>query len=279
MAAELPSEFVATPPVSFAARMRATLRHYLPAILLLPAGLIVWELAVRLFNIQGFLLPAPSLIGQTFAENAGALLDRGWYTFQEAIIGYAIGCGLGIVFGAITARFKTLSVAFMPFAIAINAVPIIALSPLVRIWFGIDQASKIVIVAILCFFPALISTLRGLTAASPAALELMQSYAATELETFRQLRLPTALPFIFTGLKICTSLSMIGAVIGEFYGGLMNRSLGIYIANEASQIRFRNSWSGILVACAFGILFYLVVGLIERVVIPWHVSFRARSPE
>ncbi len=277
MASELAAELVPTQPKSFGARLRATLRYYLPAILLLPAGLIVWELFVRVFNIQGFLLPAPSLIGQTFAENSTALIDRGWYTFQEALGGYVLGCGLGILFGMITARFKTLSSAFMPFAIAINAVPIIALSPLARIWFGIDQASKVVIVAILCFFPVLISTVRGLTSVSPAALDLMQSYAASELEIFRKLRLPAALPFIFTGLKVCTSLSLIGAIVAEFYGGLMNRSLGTYIANEASQVRFRNSWSGILVACAFGILFYLVVSLIERLAIPWHVSVRRRA--
>ncbi len=274
MAGDLTTELLPTPPRSFVARARTTLRYYLPAILLLPAGLVVWELVVRVFNIQGFLLPAPSLIGQTFADNSTALIDRGWYTFEEALAGYILGCGLGLVFGMITARFKTLNAALMPFAIAINAVPIIALSPLARIWFGIDQSSKIVIVAIMCFFPVLISTVRGLTAVSPAALDLMRSYATPELEIFQKLRFPTALPFIFTGLKVCTSLSLIGAIVAEFYGGLMNRSLGTYIANEASQVRFRNSWSGILVACAFGILFYLIVGLIERLAIPWHVSVR-----
>ena len=277
MASELTTELLLTPPQSFVARARAMLRYYLPAILLLPAGLIVWELIVRVFNIQGFLLPAPSLIAQTFAANSTALIDRGWYTFQEALGGYVLGCGLGILFGLITARFKTLSAAFMPFAIAINAVPIIALSPLARIWFGIDQASKVAIVAILCFFPVLISTVRGLTSVSPSALDLMRSYATPELAIFQKLRLPAALPFIFTGLKVCTSLSLIGAIVAEFYGGLMNRSLGTYIANEASQVRFRNSWSGILVACAFGILFYLVVSLIERLAIPWHVSVRRRA--
>ncbi len=277
MADELSAELLSPSAPSFLARTRTTLRYYLPAILLLPAGLIVWELIVRVFNIQGFLLPAPSLIGQTFADNATALIDRGWYTFQEALAGYVLGCGLGIIFGMITARFKTLSSAFMPFAIAINAVPIIALSPLARIWFGIDQASKIVIVAILCFFPVLISTVRGLTSVSASALDLMRSYATPDLEIFQKLRLPAALPFIFTGLKVCTSLSLIGAIVAEFYGGLVNRSLGTYIANEASQIRFRNSWSGILVACVLGILFYLVVSLIERLAIPWHVSVRRRA--
>jgi NitT/TauT family transport system permease protein len=275
MSVEPASELLA-PSLSWPARLLAALRRYLPAILILPSGLIVWELGVRLFNIQGFLLPAPSLIGQTFAENWPALLDRGWYTFQEAGWGYLIGCGLGILIGVVVARFATVSAALMPIAIAVNAVPIIALSPLVRVWFGIEQPSKIVIVAILCFFPCMISAVRGLSAASPEALELMRSYATPEIEIFAKLRLPSALPFIFTGLKVCTSLSMIGAVIGEFYGGLMNKSLGTYIANEASQIRFRNSWSGIIVACAFGIAFYLVVSLTERLLIPWHVSIRSQ---
>ncbi len=276
MATELSPELIRL-QVPLSARAGAALRRYLPAILLLPSGLVVWELAVRIFNIQGFLLPAPSAIAQTFAQNYAALFDRGWYTFQEALWGYAIGCTLGILFGLVSARFPTLSAALMPFAIAMNAVPIIALSPLVRVWFGIEQPSKIVIVAILCFFPCLVSTVRGLTAAGEAAMELMRSYATPELETFWKLRLPSALPFIFNGLKVCTSLSMIGAVIGEFYGGLVNKSLGTFIANEASQIRFRSSWAGILVACLLGILFYMAVSFAERLLIPWHVSIRTQS--
>src|SRR5258708_6621579 len=276
MATETAPELL-SPNLSWQTRLLAGLRRYLPAILILPSGLIVWELGVRLFNIQGFLLPAPSLIGQTFADNWASLLDRGWYTFQEAALGYLIGCSLGILFGLVVSRFGTVSAALMPIAIAVNAVPIIALSPLVRVWFGIGQPSKIVIVAILCFFPCLISAVRGLSAASPDALELMRSYATPEIETFIKLRLPSALPFIFNGLKVCTSLSMIGAVVGEFYGGVVSKSLGIYIANQASQIRFRHSCSGIIVACALGIGFYLLVSLVERLLIPWHVSVRSQS--
>ena len=276
MAIDTAPEFL-RPRLSWPARLLAGVRRYLPAILILPSGLILWELGVRVFNIQGFLLPAPSLIGQTFAENWASLLDRGWYTFQEAALGYVIGCGLGILVGLVLARYATVSAAMMPIAIAINAVPIIALSPLVRVWFGIGQPSKIVIVAILCFFPSLISAVRGLGAAAPAAVELMRSYATPELEVFFKLRLPSALPFIFSGLKVCTSLSMIGAVVSEFYGGLINKSLGTFIANEASQVRFRTSWSGIIVACALGIAFYLLVGLAERLLIPWHISVRSRS--
>ena len=275
MALEAAPELLTT-GAPWQARLLAAVRRYLPAILILPSGLIIWELGVRVFNIQGFLLPAPSLIGQTFADNWAGLLDRGVYTFQEAAWGYLIGCGLGILIGLLLARFATVSAALLPIAIAVNAIPIIALSPLVRVWFGIGQPSKIVIVAILCFFPCLISAVRGLGAASADAVELMRSYATPELEIFAKLRLPGALPYIFNGLKVCTSLSMIGAVVSEFYGGLVNKSLGIFIANEASQVHFRNSWSGILVACALGIAFYLAVSLVERVMIPWHVSIRAK---
>ena len=275
MALEAAPELLTT-GAPWQARLLAAVRRYLPAILILPSGLIIWELGVRVFNIQGFLLPAPSLIGQTFADNWAGLLDRGVYTFQEAAWGYLIGCGLGILIGLLLARFATVSAALLPIAIAVNAIPIIALSPLVRVWFGIGQPSKIVIVAILCFFPCLISAVRGLGAASADAVELMRSYATPELEIFAKLRLPGAPPYIFNGLKVCTSLSMIGAVVSEFYGGLVNKSLGIFIANEASQVHFRNSWSGILVACALGIAFYLAVSLVERVMIPWHVSIRAK---
>ena len=210
MASELTTELLSPPPQSFVARARATLRYYLPAILLLPAGLIVWELIVRVFNIQGFLLPAPSLIAQTFAGNSTALIDRGWYTFQEALGGYVLGCGLGILFGMITARFKTLSAAFMPFAIAINAVPIIALSPLARIWFGIDQASKVVIVAILCFFPVLISTVRGLTM---LFLGLLLGLVGIDDQT-GQMRFAFGVPELMDGIDVVV-LAVPGSAAGD----------------------------------------------------------------
>lgn len=235
---------------------------------------LAWELVVSLFNVQVYLLPAPHVIVQTFTELAGSLLDKGWYTFREALAGYVIGCCAGFIVASIANRWRIVADALLPYAVASNAVPIIAMAPLAVVWFGVEEGSKIAIVAIMCFFPMLISAFRGLTSASSATLELMRSYGANPVETFVKLRVPTALPFIFNALKICTTLSMIGAIVGEFFGGPAFRALGVFIKSENAIFHNRETFAAVLVACGFGIAFYLAVALVERALMPWHVSQR-----
>jgi NitT/TauT family transport system permease protein len=176
----------------------------------------------------------------------------------------------------ITARSRTLSDVLVPMAVASNSVPIVAMAPLAIVWFGIDEGSKIAIVAVMCFFPTLVSTVRGLLAASPAEVELLRSYAAGEWETFRNLRVPTALPYLFNAFKICSTLSMIGAIVAEFFGGSV-KYLGVYIKTEANILHTTNAWAAIIVACLIGIAFYLVIVAVERVLMPWHSSQRAEE--
>jgi NitT/TauT family transport system permease protein len=155
----------------------------------------------------------------------------------------------------------------MPFAIAANAVPIIAFAPITNAWFSpFGKTSKMAIAAVLCFFPVLVNTLRGLTSVRPASIELMRSYAAGEVEIFRRVRIPTALPFLFTALKIATVLSMIGAIVGEYFGGSFN-ALGVLISSKSTTFAFEEAWAGIFVACLFGIGFYLAVAALERLVL------------
>jgi NitT/TauT family transport system permease protein len=251
-----------------------TLQRNLPAILLFVTALLLWELVVRALSIQRFLLPAPSVILQAFNANLDRLLHIGWFTTKEALGGFALGCGAGIVVALATARWTLASETLMPFAIAANSVPIIAFAPILNNWFGIDNPfSKMMIVAVIVFFPMMINTVRGLTLVDPAALELMRSYAASELTILRKLRLPNALPYMFNAFRVAATLSMIGAVVSEYFGG--NRSaLGVFITQEAAQFRFQNSWAAIIVACLVGITFYLAVLLAERIAIPWHSSMR-----
>jgi NitT/TauT family transport system permease protein len=121
---------------------------------------------------------------------------------------------------------------------------------------------------VLCFFPVLVNTLRGLTSVNPRALELMDSYAAGQLEIFRRVRIPTALPFIFTGLKVATVLAMIGAVVGEYFGGALN-ALGVLILTRARVFEFNEAWAGVLLACLLGIALYLAVAGLERLTLRW----------
>lgn len=269
---EIPAERLGEPAV----HPRGWLRDHAPAVAVFVGGIIAWELVVWLAGIPFFLLPAPHVIVQTFARNYPLLIEVGLYTFREALAGYALGCSLGVVAAVLASRWRSVARVILPYAVASNAVPIIALAPLAIVWFGVEQGSKIAIVTLMTFFPTFISTARGLLAVSPASLELMQSYGATPAQVFLKLRLPTSLPYLFTALKIGTTLSMIGAVVSEFFGGKF-KSLGVYIKSEAALFHTREAWSAIIVACVLGIAFYLAVTLLERLLMPWHVTFRKAS--
>jgi NitT/TauT family transport system permease protein len=162
----------------------------------------------------------------------------------------------------------------LPIAIAANAIPIIAFAPLLNNWFGaLSPVSKMMMAAALVFFPIMANVTRGLVSVEPAALELMRSYGASEWTVLRKVRLPNALPFFFTALKVATTLSLIGAIVGEYFGG-SSLVIGRIIVQSASALRFDVTWAAILLAAATGIVFYLAVVGLERVVMPWHASVR-----
>lgn len=254
----------------YAAAVRRNTAPLLVAIVVL----VLLEVLLTVFNVQQFLLPKPSVIIGRLFTLYDQLITVGWNTFQNALMGFLWGCGLGILTGLVSARFTNFSKALMPLAIAANSVPIIAFAPIFNTWFGaLNPASKVAIVAVLTYFPAMISTVKGLNSVDYRSLELMRSYAATEVEIFRKLRLPSALPFIFSALKVATTLSMIGAIVSEYFGG-STRGLGYRIREDAQLFRYPESWAAIIIAAALGILFYMVVSAVERGMMPWHISFR-----
>jgi NitT/TauT family transport system permease protein len=260
-------------------RVRRYVREWLPALVVFVVGIALWEGAVRGFGIENFLLPAPSDIIGTLAEDGGELWDAAFFTFREALGGFAIGCSLGFLTAVVIARWRTIQAAVMPYAIAAGAVPIIAFAPITNNWFGVTgMTSKMVIAAILCFFPMLVNTTRGLTSVDPAAIELMRSYAADEMTIFRRVRLPNALPYIFTGLKVATVLAMIGAIVGDYFGGAPG-ALGVEIRRWVGIFAFDQAWAGIVLASVLGILFYGSVALVERLTMGWHPSMRGARQE
>ncbi len=235
---------------------------------------VLLEVLLTVFNVQQFLLPKPSVILAKLFTLYDQLITVGWNTFQNAVWGFIWGCGLGIITGMLSARFTNFSKALMPLAIAANSVPIIAFAPIFNTWFGaLNPQSKVAIVAVLTYFPAMISTVKGLNSVDYRSLELMRSYAATDWEIFRKLRFPIALPFIFSALKVATTLAMIGAIVSEYFGG-STKGLGYRIREDAQLFRYPESWSSIIIAALLGILFYLVVSAVERAMMPWHISFR-----
>ena len=216
----------------------------------------------------------PSAILETLWEERDLLWSAGIYTFSEALGGFLIGSALAILSAIVLARFRSLGRALMPFAIAANAVPIIAFAPITNQWFGpLEKTSKMAIAAILVFFPVMVNMLRGLTSVRPQSIELMRSYAAGEIETFRRVRIPNSLPYLFAALKVATVLAMIGAVVGEYFLS-SQEALGFQIRNSAALFQFELAWAAIVVASVLGILFYSAVGLVERKTMSWHPSSR-----
>jgi NitT/TauT family transport system permease protein len=258
-------------------RVGQSVTDWAPAVVVFAAGIALWEGLVRGLDIQEFLLPPPSDIARTLWTERDTLWSAGWFTFEEALGGWIMGCSAAIVTALVLARWRTLATALMPFAIAANAIPIIAFAPITNNWFGtLSQLSKMVIAAVLCYFPVLVNTLRGLTSVRPQQIELMHSYAAGELEIFRRVRIPHALPFIFTGLKVATVLAMIGAIVGDWFGGSLD-ALGVEIQRQAGVFAFTEAWAAIVVASVFGIAFYSLVAAAERLTMRWQPSARGAT--
>lgn len=270
------SVVVPEPGRSLARDFGRGVRDWIPALVVLVAILVGWQAAIEVFDIQRFLLPKPTAIASRFWDERSTLWAAGWFTFQEALWGFVAGCSAAIVAALLLARFRPLGTALMPYFIAANAIPIIAFAPIAIAWFGIDKGSKIAIAAVLCFFPVLVNTLRGLTSVDPESIELMRSYAARESSVFRRVRIPNSLPFVFSALKVASVLAMIGAVVGDYFGG-STQALGVVILSSVALSHYEVAWAAILVASVLGLAFYGSISLVERYVVGWHPSVTRRA--
>jgi NitT/TauT family transport system permease protein len=256
------------------------IRRNLPALVVAGGGLVIWQLVVGAMDARAFILPTPVAIGTALVEN----WDTGYQiwpaaqvTFFEAAGGLVFGTLAGVVVALIASRWAQAREVMLPVAVAISAIPIIAFAPIANNWFGVlSPNSKMMIAAVLVFFPVMINVLRGLTDVPPASLELMRSYAATPVQVFRKLRVPNALPFFLTGLKVGTTLALIGAVVGEYFGGL-SVALGRIVVQSASTLSFEITWAAIVVASVVGIAMYLLIVGVERRAIPWHPTVRGEA--
>ncbi len=260
-------------------RTPSALRHRLrragPALVAFLLVVALWEGLVRLLNVQAFILPRPSQIIIRFIETAGEIWPAGLNTLYEALGGFVMGVTAGIVAALATVRWVAVREGLLPFAIAANSIPIIALAPITNAWFSLTSpVSKMVVVAVIVFFPVMINTARGLIEVEAAELELLRSYAASPREVMRRVRVPHALPYLFSALKVASALSLIGAIVAEYFGGSQD-VLGQYIVRKANLFQFPDAWAAILVASILGLTFYGLILLTERIVMPWHVSFRA----
>ncbi|MEL6806294.1 MAG: ABC transporter permease [Pseudomonadota bacterium] len=237
----------------------------------------VWEGVVRGFDISAVLLPAPSAIAARFAASTDIL----WEDFVQTVIkgalsGYIIGCGAAFLTAVFIDRFSFLRRGLLPVGNFVAALPIVGMAPILVMWFGFDWQSKAAVVVVMVFFPMLVNTVEGLQASTQMQRDLMKTYAAPPLTTLIKLRLPLAMPFIFNGLKIATTLALIGAIVAEFFGSPI-RGMGFRISTSVGQLALDLVWAEIVVAAIVGSAAYGGVALIERAVTFWHPSQRARS--
>ena len=237
--------------------------------------LVVWELVVRGLGVSPVILPPPSTIAATFAERTDVL----WVDFkQTALKGALSGYVMGVIaaFGAALAidRSGFLRRGLLPIGNFVAALPIVGTAPILVNWFGFDWHSKTAVVVVMVFFPILVNTVQGLADSSAMQRDLMRTYSANYWQTLFKLRLPAAMPFIFNGLKIGTTLALIGAIVAEYFGS-PTRGMGFRISTEVGRLGLDMVWAEITVAAIAGSVFYGAVALAEKVVTFWHPSQRS----
>jgi NitT/TauT family transport system permease protein len=238
--------------------------------------LALWQLVVDMFAVPSVILPGPLAIAARF----GSSLDVLWADFVQtfvkgALSGYVMGCGAAVLTAIAVDRSLFLQRGLLPVGNFIAALPIVGIAPILVMWFGFDWQSKAAVVVVMVFFPMLVNTVAGLRATDTMQRDLMATYSASYWQGLFKLRLPAAMPFMFNGLKIATTLAMIGAIVAEFFGS-PTQGMGFRISTEVGRLGLDMVWSEIAVAAVAGSAFYGVVAMIEKGVTFWHPSQRGR---
>lgn len=238
--------------------------------------LILWEALTRGLGIPFIILPPPSAIGARLAASVPTLwADVQQTVFKAVIVGYVVGCAAGFAVAILADRITFFRRGLLPVANLMSALPIIGVAPIMVMWFGFDWQSKAAVVIVMTFFPMLVNTIAGLSAAGSMERDLMRSYASDYWQTLTKLRLPAAMPFIFNALKINSTLALIGAIVAEFFGTPIV-GMGFRISTEIGRMNVDMVWAEIAVAALVGSVFYGVVALGERATTFWHPSNRSR---
>lgn len=236
--------------------------------------LTLWEMAVRLYEISPVILPAPTAVAVAFASNLPTL----WADFVQtiirgALVGYVLGCGAAVLVAVAIDRSKFLQKGLLPVGNFIAALPIVGTAPILVMWYGFGPSSKVAVVVAMVFFPMLVNAVQGLKESDAIQRDLMHTYAASYWQSLMKLRLPTALPFLFNGLKICTTLALIGAIVAEFFGS-PTVGMGFRIKIEVGRLAMDMVWAEITVAALAGSGLYGLMALAERKMTFWHPSQR-----
>ena len=241
-------------------------RGILPS-LIMGAGLLFWEVGVWIWTIPDWLLPPPSSIGYALYDRAGLIAGHTIVTLEEVIIGFALALISGILLASCIVLSKTLERALYPFVIASQTVPIIVIAPMLLVWIGYGLAPKVIVVALISFFPIVVNTVDGMKSIDPDMERMMRTMGAGKWITFRKVQVPTSIPYMFSGFRVAVAMSVIGAVIGEWVGS--SEGLGYLMIRSKPQFHTELVFAAIVILSIMGVVLFVLVGIVERMVVPW----------
>ena len=229
--------------------------------------LLIWQLGVRIFNVPIYIAPAPSDVADIFYREFPLLMRNFWPTFMESVAGFFIGNLTAVLIAIAFVHSRLVERAFFPIAVFINTIPILAIAPILVLIFGPGMTAKVVIAALICFFPTLVNMVRGLQSVSPQALELARILSASKSEVFWKIRLPSSLPFMFSALKIASTTCVIGAIVGEWIGA--NVGLGALIIESTFNFRAPLLYATVFISSGLSVLLFVSVTIAEKLIIRW----------
>lgn len=239
--------------------------------------LAIWEMAVRIFKIPNFILPPPSAIFYSlyYGLKSGLFVEHFFVTAFQTLVGFFLAAFFGIGIGALVAQFRIIERTVYPWVVALQTLPKIAIAPLIIIWAGYGIQSKIVIVALVSVFPILVNTIVGLKSCDQGKIDLMRSLGATKWETFRLVRLPNALPFIFAGLNVAVVLAILGSIVGEFVGS--KAGLGNLILEANFQFNVAQMFAILVILGLFGITLSMIVRFVQDRLLFWNAGVNSQA--
>jgi len=255
-------------------KVKVSLLAVWPPVIVLVLGLSIWYSASNFGGLPRYILPSPELILFEGVQNVESLARNGWVTFVEAASGFAIGVILAVFVALVLDSWRFLERGMSPYLVVGLNVPIVAIAPAVIIWFGFGMTSKIVVAAILTFFPVVIYTLKGLKAADRREVELFSVLSASRFQELFKLRVPSSLPYFFAALRVASAAAVLAAVVAEFIQS--SEGLGYLILTSAYTNNTPRIWAAVAVSASIALFFYALVTYAEKKIIPWHSSVEAR---
>ena len=256
-----------SPSTTVGGHVRHALVSVYPAIVLSIVVLVLWESISRIFKLPQFVLPAPTAIGQILLTRQASLSQAMWVTAEEILYGFLLSTVVGVLIAVLIARFERVGRAIYPLMVLFQNVPKIALAPLFILWFGYDLAPKILLIVVMAFFPVALNMLVGLQSADPNLVTLMRTVGATRTEILWRVQIPHSLPSLMSGIKIAITLSVIGAIVGEFAGA--SAGLGYMIQFASNQMEAALVFAALIQISLLGMFFYYAIEFIEWKYISW----------